>query len=142
RAARPPDSLLGLGGRKGVENSAHGSSWACSDDEVVDQVLVRYREARQIGDVLAREAVRQLATEVDVPAGSTLVVNPTQTARGGLVSVNVPGEGPFHLVSPDGAAHPTQELGSLTGDGFSTIVSGQKVRWVGEMMNRSEVAGR
>ncbi|HMG25276.1 MAG TPA: glycoside hydrolase family 38 C-terminal domain-containing protein [Acidimicrobiia bacterium] len=140
-ADRHPDSLLGIAWRKVVENSAHDSSCACSDDEVVDQVLVRYREARQIGDVLAREAVRQLATEVDVPAGSTLVVNPTQTARGGLVSVNVPGEGPFHLVSPDGAAHPTQELGSLTGDGFSTIVSGQKVRWVIEMMNGPEFAG-
>src|SRR5499427_1099162 len=138
---RHPDSLLGIAWRKLVENSAHDSSCACSDDEVVDQVLVRYREARQIGDVLTREAVRQLATEVDAPAGATLVVNPTQTARGGLVPVNVPGEGPFHLVSPDGEARPTQELGSLTGEGFSTIVSGQKVRWVIEMMNGPEFAG-
>ena len=136
-----PESLLGIAWRKLVANSAHDSSCACSDDEVVDQVLVRYREARQIGDVLAREAMRQLATEVDVPAGSTLVVNPTQTARGGLLSVNVPGEGPFHLVAPDGEARPVQELGVLTGEGFSTIVSGQKVRWVLEMMNGPEFAG-
>jgi 2-O-(6-phospho-alpha-D-mannosyl)-D-glycerate hydrolase len=140
-ADRHPDSLLGIAWRKLVENSAHDSSCACSDDEVVDQVLVRYREARQIGDVLTREAVRQLATEVDTPAGSTLVVNPTQTGRGGLLSVNVPGEGPFHLVSSDGEACPTQELGLLTGEGFSTIVSGQKVRWVIEMMNGPEFAG-
>jgi alpha-mannosidase len=140
-ADRHPDSLLGIAWRRLVENSAHDSSCACSDDEVVDQVLVRYREARQIGDVLTREAVRQLATEVDTPAGSTLVVNPTQTGRGGLLSVNVPGEGPFHLVSSDGEACPTQELGLLTGEGFSTIVSGQKVRWVIEMMNGPEFAG-
>jgi len=62
------DALLGIAWQKLVENSAHDSSCACSDDEVVDQVMVRYREARQIGDVLAREAMRQLATEVDIPA--------------------------------------------------------------------------
>src|SRR5262249_1638023 len=122
-------------------NSAHDSSCACSDDEVVDHVLVRYREARQIGDVLTREALRQLASEVDAPAGSTLVVNPTQARRGGLLSVRVPGEGPFHFVTPEETACPTQELGVPTGEGFSTIVSGQKVRWVLEMMNGPEFAG-
>src|SRR5206468_3739927 len=50
-----PDALLGMAWQKLVENSAHDSSCACSDDEVVDQVMVRYREARQIGDGLARE---------------------------------------------------------------------------------------
>jgi 2-O-(6-phospho-alpha-D-mannosyl)-D-glycerate hydrolase len=138
---RYPDALLGIAWQKLVENSAHDSSCACSDDEVVDQVMVRYREARQIGDVLAREALRQLATEVDTPAGSTLVVNPTQARRGGLLSVSVPGEGPFHFVTPDGRPLPTQELGMLTGEGFSTIVTGQKVRWVIEMMNGPEFAG-
>ena len=44
--------------RKLVLNSAHDSSCACSADEVVDEVLVRYQEARQIGDGLARDAVR------------------------------------------------------------------------------------
>jgi 2-O-(6-phospho-alpha-D-mannosyl)-D-glycerate hydrolase len=140
-ADRYPDALLAIAWRKLVLNSAHDSSCACSDDEVVDQVLVRYHEARQIGDVLTREALRQLAAEVDTPVGSTLVVNPTQTARGGLLAVNVPGEGPFHFVAPDGTPCPTQELGLLTGEGFSTIVAGQKVRWVLEMMNGPEFAG-
>jgi hypothetical protein len=140
-ADRYPDALLGMAWRKLVLNSAHDSSCACSDDEVVDQVLVRYREARQIGDVLTREALRQLAAAVDTPAGSTLVVNPTQTRREGMLSVRVPGEGPFHFVAPDGTPRPTQDLGVLTGEGFSTIVSGQKVRWVLEMMNGPEFAG-
>jgi mannosylglycerate hydrolase len=141
----PPDrysgALLGIAWRQLVLNSAHDSSCACSDDEVVDQVLVRYREARQIGDALTREALRQLAAEVDTPAGSTLVVNSAQTRRGGVLTVRVPGEGPFHFVTPEGEARPTQELGVLTGEGFSTIVSGQKVRWVLEMMNGPEFAG-
>jgi alpha-mannosidase len=140
-ADRYPDALLGIAWRKLVLNSAHDSSCACSDDEVVDQVLVRYREARQIGDVLTRDALRGLAAEVDSPAGSTLVVNPTQTRRGGVLSVRVPSEGRFHFVTPEGAPCPTQDLGVLTGEGFSTIVSGQKVRWVLEMMNGPEFAG-
>ena len=37
---------------------------------------------------------------------------------------------------PDG-----QSVGVLTGEGFSTIVAGQKVRWVLEMMNGPEFAG-
>ena len=48
-------------------NSAHDSSCACSADEVVDQVLVRYDEARQIGDGLTRDAVHALAAQVDAP---------------------------------------------------------------------------
>jgi mannosylglycerate hydrolase len=136
-----PDALLAIAWRNLVLNSAHDSSCACSHDEVVDQVLVRYHEARQIGDVLTRDALRQLAAEVDSPAGSTLVVNPTQARRGGQLSVHVPGEGPFHFVAPDGTPCATQELGVLTGEGFSTIVQGQKVRWVLEMMNGPEFAG-
>jgi len=140
-AERYPDAFLGIAWQKLVLNSAHDSSCACSDDEVVDQVMVRYREARQIGDVVTREALRQLAIEVDTPTGSTLVVNPTQARRGGVLSVRVPGEGPFHFVTPDGEPRPTQELGVITGEGFSTIVAGQKVRWVLEMMNGPEFAG-
>ena len=51
---------------------------------------------------------RALATEVDAPPGSTIVVNPTQTARGGMVAIPVPGDGPVHMVDVDGiaAAHP------------------------------------
>ena len=44
--------------RQLVLNSAHDSSCACSADEVVDAVRVRYQEARQIGDGLARDALR------------------------------------------------------------------------------------
>ena len=60
-----------------VLNSAHDSSCACSHDEVVDAVMVRYQEARQIGEGLAREAARRLAAEVDAAPDSTVVVNPT-----------------------------------------------------------------
>jgi mannosylglycerate hydrolase len=138
---RYPEALLGVAWRNLVLNSAHDSSCACSDDEVVDQVVVRYREARQIGDALTREALHRVAAEVDTPSGSTIVVNPTAAARGGLVQGFVPGEGPVHFVTPDGARCATQVIGTRGGEGFTTTVAGEKVRWVLELMRGPEFVG-
>ncbi len=138
---RYPDRLLDVGWRALVLNSAHDSSCACSADEVVDAVVVRYQEARQIGDALTRDALRDLATRIDTPPGSTLVWNPTAVDRTGLVRLTVPGEGPVHLVDDEGAACPTQLLGVVGGDGFSATVVGTKVRWVLEMIRGPEFAG-
>src|SRR5438128_11822409 len=101
-AAGYPDALLGIAWQKLVENSAHDSSCACSDDEVVDQVVVRYAEARQIGEGLARDAVHTLAREVASPAGATLVVNPTMRARSGVIEVRLPGTGACTFVHAHG----------------------------------------
>ena len=101
-----PHALADIAWRKLVLNSAHDSSCACSSDEVVDQVLVRYDEARQIGDGLTRDAVRALAAQVDAPArrdASSRTRPPA--ARSGLVDARVPGTGPCHFVGPDGVAH-------------------------------------
>ncbi len=136
-----PSALLDIAWRKLVLNSAHDSSCACSDDEVVDHVLVRYREARQIGDSLTREALHHLAAGVAAPASSTVVANPTAADRGGLVRGFVPGEGPVHFVAPDGTPCPAQVIGIIGGDGFTATVEGQKVRWVLEMMRGPEFAG-
>jgi mannosylglycerate hydrolase len=140
-AHRYPDALLAEGWRQLVLNSAHDSSCACSADEVVDAVQVRYQEARQIGDGLTRDALHQLATRIDAAPGSTLVVNPTRVSRGGLVRAIVPGEGSLHFVAPDGTRCATQVLRDVGGEGFTAIVVGQKVRWVLEMMRGPEFAG-
>jgi mannosylglycerate hydrolase len=136
-----PHALLDVAWRNLILNSAHDSSCACSDDEVVDHVLVRYREARQIGDSLTREALHALAAAVDAPASSTVVANPTAAARGGLVRGFVPGEGPVHFVADDGTPCPTQVIGTIGGDGFTATVEGAKVRWVLDMMRGPELAG-
>ena len=68
-AEQYPHALADIAWRKLVLNSAHDSSCACSSDEVVDQVLVRYYEARQIGDGLTHDAMRALASQVDAPGG-------------------------------------------------------------------------
>jgi 2-O-(6-phospho-alpha-D-mannosyl)-D-glycerate hydrolase len=141
-AADYPEALLGIGWRELVLNSAHDSSCACSHDEVVEAVRVRYQEARHVGEALTRDALRRLATEVDAPASSTVVVNATARARPGLVTVPLPGEGPVHLVAVDDAtACPTQVVDTTAGEGISTVVVGQKIRWVLEMMRGPELAG-
>jgi hypothetical protein len=141
-ADRYPHALLGIGWRRLVLNSAHDSSCACSHDEVVDAVAVRYQEARQIGDGLVRQALHALAAGIDAPPASTVAVNPTARDRGGLVTVYLPGDDATHLVAlDDGTPCPTQELRTISGDGFSQTVVGQKGRWVLEMMRGPEFAG-
>ncbi len=71
-----------------IVNAAHDSICACSADEVVDAVLHRYAEARQIGDGLAAQARRAIAASMADPG--TTVVNPTASPRTGMVEVVVP----------------------------------------------------
>jgi alpha-mannosidase len=141
-AAHYPHALAGIAWRKLVCNSAHDSSCACSVDEVVDQVLVRYYEARQIGDGLTRDAVQALAATVDAAPGATVVVNPTARSRSGLVEVTLPGTGPVHMVDANGTPRPTQFIGEISGEAYATMVTGQKVRWVLDLMRGTEFAGR
>ena len=138
---RYPSALLDVGWRNLVLNSAHDSSCACSADEVVDAVTVRYQEARQVGDALTKDAVREHATRVAAPSGAIVVVNPTARTRGGLVHTYVPGTGPVHFISTAGDACPAQVVREVGGEGFSTIVTGEKVRWVLELLRGQEFAG-
>jgi alpha-mannosidase len=137
-----PHALARIAWRNLVLNSAHDSSCACSHDEVVDQVVVRYAEARQVADGLARDAVHQLADSVDAPRGATLVVNATQRTRSGLVEARVPGTGPCVFVAADGSPRPTQVLETTGGEGPPFLVTGQKVRWVLDVMRGTEFQGR
>jgi mannosylglycerate hydrolase len=137
-----PHALSDIAWRGLVCNSAHDSSCACSSDEVVDQVLVRYYEARQIGDGLTRDAMQTLAASVAAAPGATVVANPTARARTGLVEVTLPGNGPVHMVDADGTPRPTQFIGEISGEVYATIVIGQKVRWVLDLMRGTEFAGR
>lgn len=138
---RYPARLVELAWRNLILNSAHDSSCACSHDEVVEQVLVRYREARRIGDGIARDAVHGLASQVDAPPGSTVVVNPSPWPRRGLVEVPVPGEGPLHFEDPEGRALPVQVVGDDAAQRFATQVVGSKIGWVLDLLRGREFAG-
>jgi alpha-mannosidase len=140
-AAEYPHALTRLAWRELVLNSAHDSSCACSHDEVVDQVVVRYAEARQIGNGLTKDAVNALGRQVDAPKSSTLVVNPTARARAGVVEARVPGAGPYVFVDAAGVARPTQPLPDDILPPSPILVTGQKVRWVLDGMRGTEFAG-
>src|SRR2546423_7391836 len=137
-----PHAFATIAWRNLILNSAHDSSWGCSHDEVVDQVVVRYAEPRQIGEGLAREAVHALAAQVDAKRGATLVVNPTARARSGIVEARVPGTGPCVFVGADGALRPTQLLEETGGESPPILVTRQKGRWALDAMRRTEFQGR
>ena len=117
-AGRWPDRLLELAWREMVRNAAHDSVCACSVDEVVDAVLVRYAEARRIGEGLADQALLALARSLEHP-GAT-VVNSTARERGGVVEVVVPGDdvpaGTQGLPEEPGAFGFPRGMGALTLD--------------------------
>ena len=87
-----PAALLADAWREVIRNAAHDSSCACSIDDVCDAVLTRYRGARHTAEALSRRAVRALAASLDEPG--LLIVNPTARRRGGLIEIELPGEGP------------------------------------------------
>jgi alpha-mannosidase len=109
---RWPATALDLAWREVIRNAAHDSVCACSHDDVVDAVLHRYAEARDIATTLTERALYWFGC---TPADrGTAVVNTTQRARralvdlpGGRVSVTVPPFG-WRVVaddpSPAGAA--------------------------------------
>lgn len=140
-AAAYPAELLDTAWRQLILNSAHDSSCACSDDEVVDQVLVRYREARQIAHGLGRDAVRRLAADVEASPGASVIVNTTSRSRGGLVEVPVPGRGPVHFRDDEGRLVAGQVVDEETGERFGAHVVGSKLGWVLDMLRGEEFAG-
>ena len=75
-----------------IRNSAHDSICACSIDEVVDAVLHRYAEARQIADGLDH-VVPSSALGRSMAEPGTVVVNPIGPApRSGWSSSTSPGD--------------------------------------------------
>lgn len=89
-ADRWPDRLLAEAWLEVIRNAAHDSVCACSDDEVVDTVLHRYAQARQIGEGLADRAIEVLGATVD--HDGPVVVNLAPRPRGGIVEIIVDGD--------------------------------------------------
>jgi hypothetical protein len=125
-----------------VVNSAHDSSCACSHDDVVNAVMHRYQEARHLGEVIALDAVQRLAHDVEASPDDTVVVNPTQAERSGVVIVRAPGDEDLHYVAEDGTPCAAQVLATTSGQGLSAVVVGQKIRWIVDLMRGHEFAGQ
>ena len=116
-----PAALLRLAWTEMVRNAAHDSVCACSADEVVDAVLGRYAEARQVGDGLAAQALGRLGASLSV--AGPVVVNPSARTRSGLVELLLAGDEPLDgvqvLAARPGAVSdrtvPGADVGSLIG---------------------------
>lgn len=136
--------LLAVAWQRLIANSAHDSACACCTDAVADQVLVRYAEARQIGDALADRALADLAIETGAGPGQVLVVNSRPGSRSGIVEVSVPaGQDPSEgFVGPDGIARAVQLLDVTRSELFAARVAGVKVGWVADRLAGSTFDGR
>ncbi|HUA96000.1 MAG TPA: hypothetical protein VMB82_10795, partial [Acidimicrobiales bacterium] len=91
-AERWPARQLELAWLGVVRNAAHDSICACSVDEVVDAVLHRFAESRQIGEEIAADALRALAESLAEPGA--VVVNPSARSRSGVVELVVEADQP------------------------------------------------
>ena len=89
-----PTALLDLAWLQMIYNSAHDSICACSVDEVVDAVLARYAEARQIADGIAERGLSTLATSM-ANAGP-VIVNLSQRTRSGVLELALIGDDLAH----------------------------------------------
>jgi mannosylglycerate hydrolase len=136
--------LLGVAWDRLIANSAHDSACACCSDAVADQVLVRYGEARQIGDALAGQALADLAAEALGGEGDVLVVNTLPATRSAIVEITAPaGRDPGEpLVGPDGLPRVVQLLGVARDEVFGARVAGEKVGWVADRIAGSTFDGR
>ena len=88
-----PHALLAEAWLAMCRNAAHDSVCACSADEVVDAVLHRYAEARQIGEAIEERSLRHLADHL--AHHGPVAVNPSTRGRDGLVTVRFPGTDPW-----------------------------------------------
>ena len=107
--------------------------------------VVRYPEARQIGDGLdARRGARARRARSTRRAGATLVVNPTAARATGLVEVTrARATGPCEFVGRRRHGAPDAGRSARSAARRSpTMVTGQKVRWVLDLMRGTEFAGR
>jgi mannosylglycerate hydrolase len=136
-------SLLAVAWDRLIANSAHDSACACCTDAVADQVLVRYAEARQIGDALADQALADLATETGTASGEVLVVNTRPGSRSGIVEVSVPAaQDPSEVfIGPDGIPRTVQLLDVTRNELFAARVAGSKVGWVADRIVGSTFDG-
>lgn len=80
-----PRELLDLAWLYSVQNSAHDSICACSIDDVVDAVLYRYAQSRQIADGIADRALRVFGESMAKPG--PVIVNPSPRRRSGVVEL-------------------------------------------------------
>ena len=130
-----------------VRNAAHDSICACSVDDVVDAVLHRFAEARQIADGIAGRGPAALGRSMAEPG--SVVVNPSARARRGVVELVVGGRAtrrrPTSRCSPSASACPgTMTLDANTVRTVLGMLQGPKIdddAWVHDVRIEEDETG-
>jgi mannosylglycerate hydrolase len=136
-----PRAFLELAWDHLINNSAHDSSCACSNDEVVDAVKVRYQEARALANHCVQLATEQLVANIAAPSGALVAINSSPVRRNAVVQCTLPGTTLPQLQTADGAPVPVQLVSRLDGESFVAEGSGARVSWLLDMIRGPEFAG-
>ncbi len=133
-----PAALLDHAWREMIRNAAHDSICACSADEVVDTVLHRYAEARQIAEAVVEQATRRLADHLE--HHGSVVVNPSPRRRSGLVTVRFPGSDGWRGTQPLGSEPAEHEAFDLPREQALAVLP-ELVGWTDELTGVTFVDG-
>lgn len=118
--AGTPD-LMWTAWRRLLQNHPHDDMYGSGIDAVHDEMLYRFRQAEQIGQLVVRDSVRQIARQVDFRAQTgtpVLVYNPLGWARNEIAVGDIdfefddPKADDFQLVDRQGRQVPHQVLGT------------------------------
>lgn len=100
-------------------NHPHDDMYGSGSDEVHHEMAYRFSQSRQVGEILVRDSVRQLARQVDMSAqdGTPLLLyNPLGWSRREVVEATIefeyddPTAGAFQVVTPGGEILPHQVI--------------------------------
>jgi mannosylglycerate hydrolase len=144
-AERWPARLLEVAWKQVVRNVAHDSICACSADDVVDAVLHRFAEARQIGDGLAQAALDAFAASMT--AAGPVVVNPVARTRQGVIEAVIAGSEPGpneQVISQRSALPGTMTLDAGAVQAVLGLLQGTRISdgaWVHDVRIEEDAAG-
>ncbi len=87
-----PESLLDIAWKNMILNSAHDSICACSVDDVVDQVLVRFKETQQIATGISTNIISEFTNNLSHEG--PVALNMSNRQRSGIIEFMLPGTVP------------------------------------------------
>jgi mannosylglycerate hydrolase len=102
-----------------LKNHPHDDIYGCGIDQVHDEMDYRFEQAKQIGDIVVRDSVRQIAREADFTSQDgmpVIVFNPLNWKRHEMTFGNIdfefdnPIADNFQLVDHNGQVIPSQVL--------------------------------
>jgi mannosylglycerate hydrolase len=129
--------LLWTGWKWLLKNHPHDDIYGSGIDKVHEEMLYRFDQAEQIGEIITRDSLRQIARQIDLTAQSgtpLLAFNPLGQARAEMVTADIdfeiddPAVNGFQLVDIDGKVIPYQVTGEEEVFWMETLKANRKHR--------------